>query len=296
MTISASARYRSIRSIMEPLILDERKWAKIPQIPADCFMLDLEDSVPPAQKPDARDRVVAALGDTGYFGGAVVMARPNHITTPWGADDLVALAKAGVRVIAYPKLSTPHELAEVRAILRENGADPDIFAIVETARSVAHVEQLADDPKVVGLMFGPGDLSVDSGIPLFDESGELNPAMAYPRVRTVLAGAAAGCAVAEIATLRDLRDLDEVRAKYTRSRQAGFTAGITFYPPHVPVINEVHGVSAEQVDAAHEIVAAYEVVIARGEAAVTLDDGRTLLVHDYERAKAVLVKATQQVP
>lgn len=288
------SRYRGIRSIMEPLIMDERKWAKVPTIDADCFMLDLEDSVPPAQKDDARARVVEALGQPEYFGGRVVMARPNHISTPWGADDLVALARAGVQTLAYPKISTATELAEVQAILRREGADPDIFAIVETARSVSHVEEIADNSQVVGLMFGPGDLSVDSGIPLFDETGSINPALTYPRVRTVLAGAAAGCVVAEIAFLENIRDLDEARLKYTRSRQTGFTAGITFYPPHVAVINEVHGVSAEQVDAAYAVVAAYEKALAAGDAAVTLKDGRTLLVHDYEKALAVLAKAESQ--
>jgi len=155
----------------------------------------------------------------------------------------------------------------------------------------AHVEDIADNAQVVGLMFGPGDLSVDSGIPLFDERGGLNPALTYPRVRTVLAGAAAGCAVAEIAFLENIRDLDEARVKYGRSRQTGFTAGITFYPPHVAIINEVYGVSSEQVDAAHAVVEAYAGALAAGDAAVTLDDGRTLLVHDYEKALAVLAKA-----
>ena len=290
-TSAGSNPYLGIRSIMEPIIMDERKWAKIPDIPADCFMLDLEDSVPPAQKVDARARVVAALQDPAYFRGRVVMARPNDLSTPWGADDLVALAKAGVKTLAYPKISTLADLAEVQSILREEGADPDIFAIVETARAVANVEQIADADRVVGLMFGPGDLSADSGIPLFDDAGNLNPAMSYPRTRTVLAGAAASCVVAEIAFLENIRDLDEARIKYGRSRQTGFTAGITFYPPHVPVINEVHGTSAQQLEDAHFVIETYERAVGEGQAAVTTEDGRTLLVHDYDKALAVVAKA-----
>ena len=285
--------YLGIRSIMEPLIMDDRKWAKVPDIPADCFMLDLEDSVPPAQKTDARAKVVEYLGRLDYFDGRIVMARPNPLSTPWGHDDLVALARAGVGCLAYPKLSTAAEVREVQSILRSEGADPDIFAIIETARSVGNVEEIADSDKIVGLMFGPGDLSVDSGVPLFADGKTLNPALLYPRVRTVLAGAAAGVVTAEIAFMEDIRNQDEARLKYGLSRRDGFRAGITFYPPHVAIINEVQGVSPEEVDDAHMVVETYSAAVARGDAAITLENGRTLLVHDYEKAVAALVRAAR---
>lgn len=286
-----AASYAGVRSIMESPIMDDRKWAKVPSIPADCFMLDLEDSVPPALKIAARDKVVAHVGRDDFFGDAVVMARPNHLSTPWGRDDLEALASAKAPLLACPKISTPQEIDDVLEITRRLGSDPDIFAIIETARSIEHVAAIAEHPNVVGLMFGPGDLSVDSGITLFDGHGDLNPAFLFPRVRTTLAASAAGKLSATIAFAADLKDLDEIRRRYTEAAQTGFTAGITFYPPHVGIVNDVFGPDPIEVARARTIVTAYEAGLANGDAATTLDDGTVLLVHDYEKALALAVRA-----
>lgn len=264
--------------------MDDHKWAKVPHIPADAFLLDLEDSVPPRLKGPARDKAAEFLRQPDYFSQKPVLARPNHISTPWGREDLIALAEAGADCLAYPKISRPEELDEICEILAEHGAAPDIFAIVETAEAVLNVGAIAAHNRVVGLMFGPGDLSVDSGIPLFSGRGELNHALLYPKVKTVLAGASARVPIADIAFLADIRDADEAQAKYGASRQLGFTTGITFYPPHVPVINRVFGPTEKDVEEALEIIRAYENGLATGKPAVTLEDGRVLLVHDYEKA------------
>ncbi|TQC42044.1 hypothetical protein EEB14_51110 [Rhodococcus sp. WS4] len=287
-----AAKYTGIRTIMESPILDERKWAKVPDIPADSFMLDLEDSAPPASKDAARAKVAEYLVQPEYFRHKVTLARPNHISTPWGREDLAALGEAGVSCLAYPKISRAEELDEVLDILRGYGADPDIFAIVETAESVMNLAEIAAHPNVVGLMFGPGDLSVDSGIPLFSAPAELNAAMVYPKVKTVLAGAANNVLTADIAFLANIKDAAEAEVKYKASRALGFTTGITFYPPHVPIINRLFGPSEEQIAGALEDIDAYESALSEGRSAVTLDSGRVLLVHDYEKALTVRDRAT----
>lgn len=278
------ARYAGIRSIIETPILDEHKWAKIPSIPADAFLIDLEDAVPAPGKERARELAVAHVRDPSYFDGRVTIARPNHLSTPWGREDLDAFAEAGVTCLAYPKLETAEELLEVQALLRAKGADPDIFAIVETSRSVLEIDKIAAVDKVVALMFGSGDLSVDAGIPLFGRDGLLNPAFDWAKQRTVLAGAAFGRLTVDIAFLKDLRDLDETRLRYGDARQLGFTTGVTFYPPHVAVLNEIFGPSDADIAEAEEIITTYEAAVAAGNPAVTLASGKALLVHDYEKA------------
>ena len=184
--------YLGIRSIIETPLLDERKWGKIPGIPADAIFIDLEDSLPPARKEEGRARAVQVLGDPGYFGGRVTISRPNALDTPWGRDDIQALAEAGVTCVALPKLRSADELLEAQELFRAAGADPDIFAIVETAQAVLEVRSIAAAEKVVAIMFGAGDLSVDSSIPLLGPDTELNPAMITAKVQAVLAGSAFG--------------------------------------------------------------------------------------------------------
>jgi citrate lyase beta subunit len=284
-------RYLTIRSIMESPILDDRKWAKVPDLDADCIMVDLEDSVPEAGKDAARAKAAAHLRTPDFFRGKLILARPNHLSTPWGRDDLAALGEAGVGCVAYPKVNAVQDIDEALAVLTEHGAAPDIFAIIETAGSVLNVAAIAAHPKVKGLMFGPGDLSVDSGISLFSSSGELNDAFLFPKVATVLAGVSAGVLTADIAFLRNIKDLDEARAKYSRSRELGFTAGITFYPPHIAVVNSVFGPTEPQLEKAENIIQTYEKAVAEGQTAVVLDNGQVLLVHDYEKALVLRERA-----
>src|SRR5207248_2516288 len=101
--VRSTERYLGVRSLIETPIMDERKWAKVPSIPADAFLLDIEDSVPPASKDAARARVAAYVRDPSYFDGRLVVARVNHLSTPWGRDDIDELAGAGVTCVAYPK-------------------------------------------------------------------------------------------------------------------------------------------------------------------------------------------------
>ena len=67
--------------------------------------------------------------------------------------------------------------------------------------------------------------------------------------------------------------------------------GYAYYPPHVPIINEVFGATAEAVADADHVIAMYERAAADGRAAVTLESGRTILAHDYQHALNVRARA-----
>lgn len=286
-----NARYRSLRSVFETPILDDYKWAKIPDIPADMFFLDLEDSVPPSGKEQARERAVQYLKDPSFFGGRMTLARPNHLSTPWGRDDVIAFAEAGVSCMAYPKIASIAELDEVVDLLAAHGATPDIFAIIETAGSMLDLRAISRHPQVVSLMFGPGDLSVDMGAPLLEPDGRLNRVFGPMMSQVVLAATAAGIGSIDIVYAPDYRDLPEIRRRAEVIRMHGFSTMSTFYPPHVPIIHEVLAPSEQDTAAAQEIVQIYESVLAEGRPAALSSTGETILVHDYEKALSVLAKA-----
>jgi len=271
--------------------MDERKWAKVPAIPADGFMVDMEDSVPPPLKAAARRRVVDYLQRPDYFDGRLMIARPNHLSTEWGRDDVAALADAGATCIAYPKCDSAEDVLEVQEMFRSRGADPDIFAAIETARGLLHLSEIAAIDKVVSLGIGVGDLSADMGVPLFAPDGELNPVFEVAKAQVAIAGAAYGCVRGDMAHVPDVRDLDDVRRRYQHSHGLGFTMGYAFYPPHVPIINEVFGPTTDDIADADHVIALYERAVADGRPAVTLESGRTILVHDYQKALKVRARA-----
>jgi citrate lyase beta subunit len=290
-TAARRSAYRSIRSIFETPILDDYKWAKVPDIPADMMFLDLEDSVAPARKEEARERAVHYIKDPSYFGGRPTLARPNHLTTPWGRDDVIAFAEAGVTCMAYPKIGSVDELLEVVELLAAYGATPDIYAIVETAGSMMDLRAISEHPQVVSLMFGPGDMSVDMNLPLLEPDGQLNRVFEPMKSAVVLAATTAQIGCSDIVYAPDYRDFDEIRRRARVSRMRGFTALSTFYPPHVQIIHEIFTPTEAEVAAARELVETYEAVLAEGKPAALSAAGETILVHDYEKALSVLAKA-----
>lgn len=286
-----SATWARVRCLFESPIMDERKFAKVPSIPADAFILDLEDAVPPADKERARDKVIEHLGKADHFNGAVLVPRANGLDTPWGRDDLVAFGEAGATTVMYPKIDTLEELQEVVAILEAAGSSPEIVASIESMRGVLDADRIFSHPNVVATTFGPGDLHVDAGIPMFEPDGSANAAILWSKVRTIFAAKSQGVAVLGIAFPQNMKDLDETRALIEADQRLGFTGCCSFYPPQVPIINDVFSPSEEQIAGAREIVEVYEAARAAGNPAVQLPNGKAVLVHQYKDAQNVLARA-----
>jgi citrate lyase beta subunit len=277
--------------VIETPVLDARKWAKLPSIPSDAVLVDMEDSVPSHLKEEGRRRVAEVVADPGPIADRVVIGRPNHLSTPWGQADVVALARAGVGCMMYPKVRSVGEVHEVQRLLRDEGADPDLVICIETPQAVAHVEAIAAVERVVGLSFGEGDLSADLDIAIHLPDGSLNPALLPARVRTIVAAAAADIVSFDFAILRDIKDPVEFRGRVTDLVALGAKAICTVYPPHVDIVNDVLTPSAEEIDRARDVVQAMDQARADGSPAVVLEDGRALLIHDYTKACTVLRRA-----
>jgi citrate lyase beta subunit len=278
---------RRVRSILESPILDAHKWAKVPGIAAGAVLLDLEDSVAEHRKDEARAKVTAQLADLAYLGGRVAIPRVNALTTPHGEADLRALAAAGAEVIAYPKVNAATELDEVSAILRDGGADPQLVPVIESARAVLELDEIAARPDIGGLLFGPFDLAVDAGITPFDGPGLFGDAYHYAKSKLVLAGAAFEVPVFDFLLTPQLRDSDQVASAVDHARRMGFDGMATFYPPHVEVINAVFTPTDDAVAHARQVVRVYEAALNAGDAAAQID-GKALIVQDYKRALRTL--------
>lgn len=281
-----------IRSVMEALILDERKWAKVPQVGTDAVLIDMEDTVIPSRKLEARAAVVAALGNLDYFGGQVVLTRPNGLDTEWGYDDTVALARAGAENVLLPMITCAADVTAYQEIFHAHDANPNVLPAIETAGGVGQVESIAAVDGVAGFAFGEGDLTAQMGLQIFEPDGSLNPVLAPARARVYLAAAAANCAMFDIAFLHDLKDLDELRARGSQLARMGATAMFALYPPHVPVINEIFTPDEQAVEYSREIVDAFEKAKANGDPAVQLPNGKAVLIHDYKKAERVLARVS----
>ncbi|MDB5557164.1 MAG: L-malyl-CoA/beta-methylmalyl-CoA lyase [Enterovirga sp.] len=290
MNQNTRGRTKVRRSYFEVPIMVEKKWSKVPSIDADVFMLDIEDSCPPNLKVEARSRIVELIGDPGYLGGREYIVRPNNLSTEWGRADLEAIAAAKVPFVIYPKVRSVDEMREVKRVFDEHGATPEIMLIIETPQAVLQLEAIASCPGVTGLLMGPGDLSMETGISQLHGGDEFSAAFLYARSKIVLVASAYGLQPTDAFFPADLKDLALMRRGMETSRRLGFTGLMSFYPPHVPLINEVMSPSAEEISWSERLVETYRKGREDGLAAITLD-GRWLTVHQYTTAQETLRRA-----
>jgi citrate lyase beta subunit len=284
-------KFAKVRSLLEVPILIEKFWSKVPEVAADAIMLDLEDSATPAQKDEARERIVAALGDMDYFGGRPVIVRCNNLATPWAEDDLAALGAVDADfVISYPKVETADELAEVKARLEGAGRPHGLHVMIETAKAVANLYDIAAVPGVDGLHYGYVDFAADVGSRVFDDDGLFGPSNYYVQMAISVAAAANGLFATGGSLIPDFKDLDKVRAHVKVWADLGYTACIGVSPAHLAIINELMAPSPAQVEAAQQVIDAYDAAVAEGKPAA-VHGGKVITLPDYRVAQRAVARA-----
>jgi citrate lyase subunit beta/citryl-CoA lyase len=265
-----------------------RKLEKVGSFGSDAIVLDLEDAVADAEKDAARGLVRDALPT--YGAGTVRIVRVNGHDTGRMEDDLETVACDALDCVMVPKVERPETLARVEAVLgaleRDQGMPPGtirVLALVETARGLVRCEDiaLAATPRVLTLIFGLGDFSVDVGVDITPEGEEL----LYARSRVVVAARAAGMRPALDGPYLDLPNLEGLEADSRRSRGLGFQGRVVIYPGHVDTVQRVYAeLSDEDAERCRRIVAAFESAEAAGSASIQVD-GRFVDYPLYHRAR-----------
>ena len=116
--------------------------AKARTLPCDIVILDLEDSVAPEAKEEARAAAVAALDDGG-FGNREVAIRTNGLDTQWGADDMAAVSLAQANAVLVPKVSSPADIDACQDALSDAAPEMQLWAMIETCPSMFALEAIA---------------------------------------------------------------------------------------------------------------------------------------------------------
>lgn len=267
-----SARSRNLprRSCHAVPGTSERFIAKAPSLPADMFFLDLEDSVPPADKEASRTRVAAAAREQDW-GEAVLAVRVNAWDTRWTYGDVIeVVSAAGDRLdeLVLPKVQDPAEVAALDLLLRQvetNAGLPighiGIEAQIESAKGLVNVEAIcAASPRLEAIVLGPLDLAASMGMPS-QAGGMLIPEYPgdyfhYVFVKILMAGRAAGIQVIDGPYVR-VRDPDGLVETARRTQVLGYDGKWSVHPDQIPVINQIFSPTEEQFERAAAILDAY---------------------------------------
>jgi citrate lyase subunit beta/citryl-CoA lyase len=234
----------------------------------DGIILDLEDSVHPAEKDAARVLVRNALGCVDFM-GAERMVRINQ--GELGLEDLDEIVPESPDLILIPKVETAAEVRAVAERIRElqGGEGGNIIwlmPILESALGVENAFEIATaSDTVCALTIGLEDFTADLGVRKTKEGAE----SAYARQRLVNAARAAGVQAID-SVYGDVGDMDGLKAWGQRARAMGFEGMGCIHPRQIRVIHEAFAPSAAEVEKALKIVAAFDEAKAKGLGVVSL--------------------------
>jgi citrate lyase subunit beta/citryl-CoA lyase len=247
---------------------NERALEKAATLPADALILDLEDAVSPDAKPEARKRVCTAAA-SGDYGGRELVIRVNGLGTAWHEADVSAAAAAGPDAVLVPKVSSAADVHSVVEALQAAGAPERtaVWAMLETPVGVLRAEEIAAaSERLAVLVMGTNDLAAELHAGAVSDRAPLLSSLSW----SVLAARAAGVSILD-GVYNDVSDVEGFAAECRTGRELGFDGKTLIHPSQLAPCNEAFAPSADAIEHAREVIAAYEQAVAEGKGVATVN-------------------------
>jgi citrate lyase subunit beta / citryl-CoA lyase len=241
-----------------------RKFEKAAQGNASALILDLEDSVVPEKKQEARGVTRSMLGAT--RGSAQLYVRVNALDTGMTLADLAVVMPGVPDGIVLPKSRGGDDVRTLSlwldAFEAAAGSAPGATRIVvvatETAGSIFGLGTYKDcSPRLAGLMWGAEDLAASLGATENASAGVFHTPYRLAR-DLCLMGAAAAEVLAIDTVYTDIDNLNGLEAETRAARRDGFAAKAVIHPKHVDVVNAAFEPTAEERSWAEKVIAAFD--------------------------------------
>jgi citrate lyase subunit beta/citryl-CoA lyase len=258
--------FRPRRSVLYMPGANDRALEKAKTLDADALILDLEDSVAPEAKADARARVAAAVKAQGY-GRRELVIRINGPDTPWGADDMTAAAAAGPDAILVPKVSRGADVAHAVLLMKDAPSHTRLWVMMETPLAILKAEEIAGaERRLACLVLGTNDLVKETRASAGQERFALLPMLSG----CVLAARAHGLDVID-GVFNDFRDEVGFRAECQQGRLLGMDGKTLIHPGQIAACNDVFSPSADEVAWAQKIIAAFRLPENAAKGVITVE-------------------------
>lgn len=250
--------------------------AKAPSYGADALILDLEDSVPIAEKPRARELAREFIEQ--HHTQNTLYVRVNAFETGLLEDDIEAVVVSGLTGIKHPKAESAETIRTVDALLtdieRKRELPPGSIGIeigLESAKGVWFAyEILSASTRIHSVMVGTaqdGDLQTDLGYTWTAEGNEV----LYVRSRVLLAARAAGIEHVLDGAYSNVRDPEGLRICCEAARKLGYRGKSLIHPNQIEMVNRIFMPTAQEVGYYRRVIEAFDAAVARGSAATTVD-------------------------
>lgn len=272
---------RPRRSVLFMPATNARAVEKARSLPVDGIALDLEDSIAPEKKDEARSAAVAAIG-AGGFGRREVVMRLNGPATSWFEADLAAAATAGPDAILVPKVERPEQLRMIGERLEQLAAPgrTRLWIMMETplavlnAHAVAQASRNWPQCRLSCFVLGTNDIQKETRA--LDHPERLPLLMALQT--SVFAARAYGLAILD-GVYNNFKDTDGLRRECRQGRLLGMDGKTLIHPAQIDIANEVYGPPDAEIAWARRIIAAFEQPEHQGRGAISLDGQMVELLH-----------------
>jgi citrate lyase subunit beta/citryl-CoA lyase len=257
---------------------------------ADCVLVDLEDSVQPAQKPEARAMLAETMSKVARHGAdvAVRINRPMRLAIP----DIEAAVRPGLSALFITKTESVQHLRlldeAVTELEKERGlpiGGIGFSAMIEHPRALSQIHDIAEHgPRVIAMMLGGEDFATETGSMPGDETLEL------PKRLVAFAAQAHGVStIGVLGTVADYSDPAAYRKSAERARRFGFSGGTCIHPGLVTALNEAYTPKAEEVAYALKLIEADKKSAAEGRGSFTVD-GKMIDIPVIDRARKLIAR------
>jgi citrate lyase beta subunit len=284
--MAATVRFRPRRSCLYVPGANTRALEKTKSLPADAFILDLEDAVAPEAKAVARQAILEAVGEREY-GAREVVIRVNGIETDWGQDDLDMAACASVDGVLVPKVTSGDDVRSVDRFLSDAGAAPDLglWVMIELPLAILNINEIAaaaNYTRLTGFVMGTNDLAKafnavstpDRQAFMFSLSAALAAARAY------------GLAAID-GVYNDINSEAGLSAECEQGRVLGFDGKTLIHPKQIDIANRVFSPSESELGYAKQVIEAFARPENRGKGVISLNGQMVELLH-LEQAKRLI--------
>ena len=275
---------------------------------ADVINLDLEDSVAPSDKDQARKNIIAATHDVDW-GGKTLSVRINALDTPYWYKDVVGLleqASDQLDQIMIPKVGCAADVYAVDALVtaietaKSRSKPINLEVIIESAAGISHVEEIASSSqRLVAISLGAADFAASMGMQTTGIGGTqenyymLNEGQKYwsdpwhwAQVAIVAACRSNGLLPVD-GPFGDFSDEEGFRAQARRSATLGMVGKWAIHPKQISLSNEIFTPSKAAVDEAREIIGAMELAKSNGDGA-TVYKGRLVDIASIKQAEVIV--------
>ncbi len=240
---------------------------------ADSIMFDLEDAVSMAEKDAARDLVYEAL-QTQDYGDAELVVRVNGQDTPYYANDVRAMVKAGIDVVRLPKAEDAEMVkkldADITAAEKEFGREEGstmLMAAIESAKGVINAYQIASaSDRMMGIALSAEDYTTDMKTHRYPDGAELE----FARNMVLHAARTAGVAAFDT-VFTNMNDTEGFYRETEYIHQLGFDGKSLVNPRQIPMVNKVYEPTKKEIENAKNVENAIKEAKLKGSGVISMN-------------------------